>query len=1018
MAIAFVNNPVLNSPFCEPDRHFRLNDDGTPTDIIEPTRRISSYVVPVPGARRGGPHQHHLDLDAGDEQTGRNTPNALVNEIRGHIRDWRQLAPSQWGVTHATARLLQHWRDTRRDKPLFFCQVEAAETVIWLTEVAPRHKVWDTVRAANKEANPDLLRLALKMATGSGKTTVMAMLIAWHAVNNARRRNSRTFSDCFLIVTPGITIKDRLRVLLPSDPENYYETRHIVPPDMLEDVRRAQIVITNYHAFKRRETIEAPKLTKSILAGRSDAFSSTESEGEMIARVCRELMGRQNIVVINDEAHHCYRHKVGGSGATKEKLDAEDKAEAKKHEEAARIWISGIEMVARKLGIGALYDLSATPFFLRGSGYRENELFPWVVSDFSLIDAIESGIVKVPRVPVSDNQVGGVLPQYRDLWRHISKKWDLPRKGRTKQGAMDPADLPPPLLGALQALYDHYEKVFDKWKTAGQGTPPVFIIVCNNTSVSKLVYDYVSGYERMQDGHEILVPGKLPLFRNAEDGRWLHRPRTLLIDSEQLESGEALSADFKKIAAGEIDEFKHELRLRFPDRDPEKITDEELLREAMNTVGKPGKLGEHIRCVVSVSMLTEGWDANTVTHVLGVRAFGTQLLCEQVVGRALRRVNYDPDNEGKFEAEYADILGVPFTFAAGPEIAAPKPPRKTTKVFAVEDRSERCEIRFPRLTGYRVTLPRERLSARFTGNSRLTIDPDDVATRTRMEPIVGEQEMLTLDKLRAVRQAEVEFAVAGHALKSRFRDDDGNVKTFLFPQVLRITRDWFRECLVCKGDTFPAFLLWRDYADMAAERIYTAVAGEAKGPEAIRPILEPYNRESSTSHLKPFETSRTTLFSTSKDKCHVNYVVGDSDWELHFAQTLEDMPEMLAYVKNHNLFFEVPYVSEGEERRYLPDYIIRLDAGGGVILNLVAEISGFRRRDKQAKTDTMERLWVPAVNNHGGFGRWAFIELTEVHDAAKAIRSLVAGLSKAAAVEGRPMGAPQSMGRLDAGLWT
>ena len=342
MANAFVNNPILNSPFREPDRHFRLSDDGTPTEIIEPTRRTSSYVVPVPGARRGGPRQAELDLEGDDEPAGRNTPNALVNEIRGHIKEWRKLAASQWGVTHDTARLLQHWRDMQRDKPLFFCQVEAAETVIWLTEVAPRHKVWETVRKANEEANPDLLRLAMKMATGSGKTTVMAMLIAWHAVNKARRRNSKTFSDCFLIVTPGITIKDRLRVLLPSDPENYYETRNIVPPDMLDDVRKAQIVITNYHGFKRRETIEAPKLTKAILAGRSEEFSTIESEGEMIARVGPELMRRRGIIVINDEAYHCCRHKVRGEEEQEQRLGADEKAEAKKNEEAARIWISGL----------------------------------------------------------------------------------------------------------------------------------------------------------------------------------------------------------------------------------------------------------------------------------------------------------------------------------------------------------------------------------------------------------------------------------------------------------------------------------------------------------------------------------------------------------------------------------------------------------------------------------------------------------------------------------------------------
>jgi type III restriction enzyme len=512
----------------------------------------------------------------------------------------------------------------------------------------------------------------------------MAMLIAWQTVNFARRPSVQRFSDAFLIVTPGITIKDRLRVLLPSDPQNYYETRHLVPRDMLDDVRKARVIITNYHAFKPREKLQAPKLTKQILRGRDQTLSTTETEGEMIRRVCPELMGRKNIVVINDEAHHCYRHKVGEGEEQKVALDERD--EAKKNEEAARVWISGLEAIKRKLGLRAVYDLSATPFFLRGSGYKEGTLFPWVVSDFSLMDAIESGIVKIPRVPVSDDQVRGLLPVYRDLYKNIRDK--LPKKGRAKQTRenLDPDDLPVQLTGALNALYGHYVQVFEQWRAGGVGREPVFIVVCNNTSTSKLVYDHIAGYEREESGRKVLIDGKLPRFRNVENGQWLHRPRALLIDSEQLDSGEALTPEFKKIAAREIDEFKAELRTRFPDRDVEKITDEDLLREVMNTVGRPGRLGERVRCVVSVSMLTEGWDANTVTHILGVRAFGTQLLCEQVVGRGLRRVNYDPDDAGMFEPEYADVLGVPFTFVASHKIAAPKPPKPVTRVYALPER--------------------------------------------------------------------------------------------------------------------------------------------------------------------------------------------------------------------------------------------------------------------------------------------------------------------------------------------
>ena len=403
--------------------------------------------------------------------------------------------------------------------------------------------------------------------------------------------------------------------------------------------------------FKIRKLIETNKLTKEILG--TDFY---ESPAQMVDRVCREHGSKRNIVVINDEAHHCYRRKPDGEAET---LKGEDRAAAEKRNEEARVWISGLEAVRDKIGIRGLYDLSATPFFLRGSGYREGDLFPWVVSDFSLIDAIESGIVKIPRVPVADDTMQGDQPTYRYLWPRIRE--DLPRKGRRTAAVEGEPKLPVELQGALNSLYGNYEARYRQWeqsKTEGSSsqTPPVFIVVCNNTNVSKLVFDYVGGWPRtLPDGSTVPVPGQLALFSNVEDGRWKARPLTILIDSEQLESGDAMSPEFKKIADLEIHEFKSEYRARFPGRDAENLTDEDLLRGVMNTVGKPGKLGEQIRCVVSVSMLTGGWDASTVTHVLGIRAFGTQLLCEQVVGRALRRMSYAANAEAKFEPEYADV---------------------------------------------------------------------------------------------------------------------------------------------------------------------------------------------------------------------------------------------------------------------------------------------------------------------------------------------------------------------------
>jgi type III restriction enzyme len=1000
MSKAFIDNPVINSPFRSPEWHWLLNDDGSPTGVKNPGRRRSEHLMPIPAPRkRKGAQQGSLGLE--ERNSERLTPNPLVNLIREQVGRWRQEPKTSWGVTPATAQLLKHWRDMARDQPLFFCQVEAIETVIWLEEVAPgrsQKHLRDELKAANAEANPDLFRLAMKMATGTGKTTVMAMLIAWQVLNQIRYPRRQLFSDSFLIVAPGITIRDRLRVLLPSDPNNYYAARDIVPEDMRADMGKAQVVIANYHQFKRRERLEASKLTKGILAGRDERYSTRETEGEMVMRVCREFARRKNIVVMNDEAHHCYRHKV--RDAEDEKLTGDDRTEASRREEAARIWISGLEAVNRVLGLRAVYDLSATPFFLRGSGYPEGTLFPWVVSDFSLMEAIEAGIVKVPRVPVSDDTLGSDLPKFRDLWAHIGK--DMPKKGRAKQQHLDPEDLPALLLNAIDAFYGHYEKVFAAWQAQGAGnsqgnnslgTPPVFIVVCNNTSTSKLVYDYIAGYRREEGGQERWIAGKCPLFSNVEEEKPLARPRTLLIDSEQLDSGETMTADFKKVAAAEIDAFKTEYRIRFPDRDVEKLTDEDLLREVMNTVGKPGQLGEQVRCVVSVSMLTEGWDANTVTHVLGVRAFGTQLLCEQVVGRALRRVSYEANDKGMFAPEYADVLGIPFTFVASPTIGPPQPPKPRTRIHALEERTG-LEIRFPRVEGYRVTFPTERLpEPRFTENSRLTLDPDDLPSRTDLEAIIGEGITLTQEALKARREREVAFHVAGHALRTRFRDSEDNIKPFLFPQLLRITRAWMEACLEVKGDALPQYLLYRERADEAVERIYNAVAGgiHEAGEARLRPILAAYNPEGSTRHVD-FFTTKDTLFRTSVTRCHVDFVVCDSDWEAHFADTVEHMDEVLAYVKNHNLGFEVPYVHEGEERHYRPDYILRVDDGRGADdpLNLVVEVKGYRGRDVQAKSGTMESLWIPAVNNHGGFGRWAFLEIRDPHEAAGNIRAFLA----------------------------
>lgn len=884
MSQVVIENPIINSPFEEPGCHFRFDDDGITNDVVQ-ERRISSYFIPVAQPKKKG-KQLVLDTEWTAERI---KPNDEINRIRARVAMWRQ--GGYPGITKMSSRLLEYWQRDDRERKLFFCQVEALETAIYITEAAKKYgDAWieNYLRDSNESANPGLFRIAFKMATGSGKTVVMAMLVAWHALNKLANSQDARFSDTFLLVTPGITIRDRLRVLLPNDPGNYYASMDMVPPDLLAELNKAKFVITNFHAFKCRETVKAGKLTKAIL-GNGDKGVFTESPDQMVRRVCRELGNKKNIVVISDEAHHCYRRRPDGEEV---KLKGDERKEVEKREEEARIWISGIEAVKSKIGVKAMYDLSATPFFLRGSGYSEGTLFPWVVSDFSLIDAIESGIVKVPRVPVADDSMQGEQPTYRDLWLRIREH--LPKKGRGTDSIGGEPKLPAELEGALQSLYSNYDKYYRKWEqnTAAREngqTPPVFIVVCNNTNVSKMVYDYIAGWEKpLPDGSAIVVPGKLDIFSNEENGQWRARPNSVLIDSEQLESGEGMSDEFKKIAAREIEEFKSEYRARFPGRDAEQLGDEDLLREVMNTVGKQGRLGEHVKCVVSVSMLTEGWDANTVTHILGVRAFGTQLLCEQVVGRGLRRMSYALNGDDKFEPEYAEVYGVPFSFIPCSGSTTDPPPGPTpTRVRALEERIE-CEIAFPRVIGYRYDLPTDRLSAEFTDDSRMAISTADVPSWTENKPIVGESSILRMDELKARRPQEVAFLLAKLVLEKYFRQDgekregrtsehkfDSEVQAWLFPQVLNITRRWLDECVTCKDNTFPQMLL---------------------------PILRPYDAVGSTRYVS-FDTTRP-VYLTDPRKCHISHVVADTEsWEQKMAQTLEEMEEVVYYVKNHNLGF-------------------------------------------------------------------------------------------------------------------
>ena len=1012
MKISFTEEPILNSPYEKPDLHWELKY-GVPTDNIIHHRRPSEHIVPVPTSQAQA-NQSRMNLGvpgiSSEDQEYDPTPN--INDIRRRVDQWRSIPDRRrWSVNPETSRLLEHWRNHESIglRP-FFCQVEAAETIIWLTEVAkvlpsgqrtPARDIrgiFNHIRNANKEANPDLLRVALKMATGTGKTTVMAMLIAWQTINAARRPHSSLFTKGFLITTPGITIRDRLRVLLPSDPENYYEHRNLVPSEFIPAVREAKVVITNYHAFRPRDEDSSNPTNRSLRYGRGPKPDTTESDGKMMQRVMKPLMSMRRIMAFNDEGHHCYREKPGD--LKKEKLDEDEKTEADRNNVAARLWINGLEAVGRQKNLTAVVDLSATPFFLQGSGYHEGTLFPWTVCDFSLMDAIESGIVKIPRVPVSDDASGDDLPVFRDIWEIIRDR--MPKKGRGKNVTHpDPLRLPPELLTALEALYADYERTFHRWQDARKPFPPVFIVVCNNTSTSKLVYDYISGFERTSPEGKPLPPhlGHLELFRNYDDnGQRKPKPSTILVDSEQLESGDALSRGFRAMSLDAIERFRNELRYRTGEqRQDSDITDQELLREAMNTIGKPGRLGADIRCVVSVSMLNEGWDANTVTHILGVRAFSTQLLCEQVVGRALRRESYDLNEDDKFDPEYADVLGIPFEFTDRKPASRINPTKPSARVHPVSPERDHLVIEFPRITGYRVELPDEQLSAHFTSDSELNLTVDRLGPSiTVNKGIIGKGKELNLDHLEDVRRGEITFNLTAHIIENHLREAGRLPPIHLFNQVQRIVNRWIDEgYLKCHEGTYPAQLLHRMVSDMAGERIRAAITNSIQrsapeGEKRIKAIVDPYAPTGSTNainfsttapvfrHPSQFQSEKRLRFEAREAKCHINWAVCDSSWEVGFCKILEAHTQVVSYVKNQGLGLEVPYRMQDSSRSYVPDFIVVIDDGSGKDdpLYLVVEIKGYKGEDAVAKATTMKSYWVPGVNNLKHFGRWEFMELT------------------------------------------
>ena len=992
-----LSNPVINRPFDPPTQHFVIGPNG-PTGQRAPGRRPSESFIPIPRSRKTANEPLEFDFDPTGE---RRQENSLINQLRVEVDLWR--ARGYEHVTHVSRLLLEHWSDDGRENRILYGQREAAETAIFVIEAAGKggYRDWrQLLGEANDEYNAGIPRVALKMATGAGKTVVMAMLIAWQVINRqfASGSTRRRWARRFLVVAPGITIRDRLHVLRPSLAGNYYDVRELVPADLRPHLGEARVAITNWHSFQprvRREFQGVSPLGKNILSGGDDPNAYDESESEVVARVLRDL-GRfeknEPIVVLNDEAHHCYQDRPQQTAGLKLSKEQEDE------NKTARVWFRGIQALARAHRVTTVLDFSATPYYLAGSGYTEGYLFPWVVSDYSLMDAIEAGIVKVPRVPVFDDSLDE-QPTFLDLWAKVGQ--GLPKRANAKDAGEWP--LPAELESALHSLYASYKRSFALWETDLQPLrepPPVMIVVCSNTVVSKRIYEWIAG-RQTDDEH---TAGELSLFSNADHGRRRSRPRTILVDSRELESGEALSEAFKSAAAEEIAAFKDQYRASNPGADPDALTDADLLREVLNTVGKKDKLGEQVRCVVSVAMLTEGWDANTVTHILGVRAFGSQLLCEQVVGRGLRRRSYALDDDGFLAAEYSNVYGIPFAFIPSEDVPPEGPPAPPAIEVGTVVGRESYRIRFPKLDGYRLEIPDQRLQFDPSDARRLAVGPAGGPKQVEVAPFVGSPETIRADA-EDPREQRAAYRIAELIYKRHYASGVEESKPWTFPRLREIASEYLADCVeYADGFGVGDLLTSTEARHEAAEAIWHVIStfGDRDQPlgreQRIRPVLRRFDPVGDTDGVR-FLT-RKPVYETRKSE--ISHVVldgiGGNTWEQLVASQLELDDDVAAYVKNDRLGFAIPYVHKGRTHSYLPDFLVRLARRpGDVERHLIVEVSGGQKSTHAPgsvaeKADTARNSWCASVNNHGGYGRWGYLELTTMVGVEVTLREAIADL--------------------------
>lgn len=919
-----IDRLIINSPYEEPARHWKYDRESRTFDLAE-GRRPAGYVVASGDSRAFDDPGIFVEIP-------------LVNAIRPRVKAWREAG---WpGVSSITKRLLEHWSDPEEfeARRFFFCQLEAMETLIWLTEGPAAERVGLDIEGDGGAFE----RLCCKMATGSGKTIVMAMAIAWQILNKAAFPQDARFSKTVLVMAPGLTVKSRLGVLEPAAAGNYYEAFRIVPPGMLDKLRQGKVKVLNWHAL-------AWDSEEQIKKRRSVDKRGAKSDEAYTREVLQEMSGARNLLVINDEAHHAWRVNWESEGKYLRQRDMKDSAEE------ATVWIGGLDRIHRTRGILRCLDFSATPFTPSGKKSSEEALFGWIVSDFGLNDAIESGLVKTPRVVVRDDAVPDAKT-YKSRLYHIYNDEEV-KDDLNRKGAKPEEPLPDLVNNAYHLLGADWLEALRKWQAAGLPTPPVMITVCNRTETAARV-------------KHAFDTGRILIKELCDPERILH------IDSKVLNQAEAQDEPVAQAStpASPEDEDGFDNDNDEPkERKLTKAQQAELLRLTVDTVGKTGQPGEKIQKVISVGMLSEGWDAKTVTHIMGLRAFSSQLLCEQVVGRGLRRTSYETNPEtGLFEPEYVNIFGVPFTFLPheGGMDGPPPPPNPKTAVEPDRAKAE-FEIVWPNIIRIeRKFQPELMLDSRKV--KPLDLDASQTAQIAEMAPIIEGKPDVTkinridLEKLaREFRMQKIVFETARDVFDQMKNQWPGN-REVLLAQLVQLIEKFIASD---KIDISPPLF----YQDEMRRRLIITLnmtkvvqhiweAIRCQNTERLIPIFDRDHPIRSTGEMNTWYTGKPC---ERTRKSHINVCVYDSTWEASDAFHMDDSPHVRAWVKNDHLGFEIYYVFRGVVRKYRPDFLALLNSG----IVLVLETKGEDTEQDKVKRKYLDE-WIQAVNAHGEFGKW------------------------------------------------